>query len=60
MPLDWKEVTPRLDPLDFNIRTVPERMARKGDAWHGLFKKRLDLNAALARFERWQKSRKTS
>jgi bifunctional non-homologous end joining protein LigD len=59
-PVEWKEVTPRLDPLDFNIRTVPERMARKGDAWHGLFKKRLDLNAALARFERWQKSRKTS
>ena len=60
MPLDWKEVTSRLDPLDFNIRTVPERMARKGDAWRGLFKKRLDLNAALARFERWQKSRKSS
>ena len=60
MPLDWKEVTSRLDPLDFNIRTVPERLARKGDAWHGLFKKRLDLNAALARFERWQKKRKAS
>jgi bifunctional non-homologous end joining protein LigD len=58
MPLDWKEVTSRLDPLDFNIRTVPERLARKGDAWRDLFKKRLDLNAALARFERWQKDRK--
>ncbi len=58
MPLDWKEVTSRLDPLDFNIRTVPERMARKGDAWRDLFKKRLDLNAALARFERWQKKPK--
>ncbi len=60
MPLDWKEVTSRLDPLDFNIRTVPERLARKGDAWHGLFKKRLDLNAALARLEKWQKKRKAS
>lgn len=60
MPLEWKEVTAKLDPLDFNIRTVPERMARKGDAWRGLFKKRLDLNAALARFERWQKNRKSS
>jgi bifunctional non-homologous end joining protein LigD len=60
MPLDWKEVTPRLDPLDFNIRTVPERMSKKGDAWRDLFKKRLDLNAALARLEKWQKKRKAS
>ena len=59
-PLEWREVTSRLDPLDFNIRTVPERLARKGDAWRDLFKKRLDLNAALARFERWQKNRKSS
>jgi len=59
MPLDWKAVTPKLDPLAYNIRTVPEIVARKGDAWRSLFKKRLDLNAALARFERWQKSRKS-
>jgi bifunctional non-homologous end joining protein LigD len=60
MPLAWKEVTPRLDPLEFNIRTAPERLARKSDAWRDLFKKRLDLNAALARFERWQKKRTSS
>jgi bifunctional non-homologous end joining protein LigD len=59
MPLEWREVTAKLDPLDFNIRTVPERLARKGDAWRDLFKKRLDLNAALARFERWQIHRKS-
>jgi bifunctional non-homologous end joining protein LigD len=58
-PLEWKEVTAKLDPLDFNIRAVPKRMVRKGDAWRDLFKKRLDLNAALARFEQWQKSRKS-
>ena len=59
MPLDWRDVTAKLDPLDFNIRTVPARLAKKGDAWRGLFKKRLDLAAALTRFERWQKSRKS-
>jgi len=59
MPLSWKEVTPRLDPLDFNIRTVPARLARKGDAWRDLFKNRVDLNAALAKFERWQEGRKS-
>ncbi len=60
MPLEWKEVTAKLDPLGFNIRTAPERMAEAGDLWRDLFKKRLDLNAALARFERWQKNRKSS
>jgi bifunctional non-homologous end joining protein LigD len=58
MPLDWKDVTARLDPLEFNIRTVPKIVERKGDAWKDLFKKRLDLNAALERFERWQKGRR--
>jgi bifunctional non-homologous end joining protein LigD len=58
MPLDWKDVTARLDPLEFNIRTVPKIVERKGDAWKDLFKKRLDLNAALGRFERWQKGRR--
>jgi bifunctional non-homologous end joining protein LigD len=57
MPLAWKEVTPRLDPLDFSIRTVPERLARKGDAWRDIFKERLDLTVALAKFERWQDKR---
>jgi DNA primase len=59
MPLEWKDVTAKLDPLEFNIRTVPKLLAKKGDAWRGLFKKRLDLAAALARFERWQRSRKS-
>jgi len=58
MPLSWKEVTPRLDPLDFDIRTVPARLAKRGDAWRNMFGKRLDLAAALAKFERWQGKRK--
>lgn len=58
MPLSWKEVTPRLDPLDFDIRTVPARLAKRGDAWRNMFRKRLDLAVALAKFERWQDKRK--
>ena len=58
-PLEWKEVTPGLDPRDFNIRTVPERVARKGDLWGELFKKRVDLHDALARFES-RRGKKTS
>ncbi len=59
MPLDWKEVTDKLDPLEFNIRTVPERMARKGDTWRDFFKKRVDLNAALNRIARARKGAPT-
>jgi len=60
MPLEWREVTSRLDPGKFNIRTVPERLARKGDAWRDLFKKRVDLNEALTRFARWRKDLKST
>ncbi len=54
-PLEWKEVKPGLDPLEFNIRTAPARAAKKGDLWKDLFRKRTDLNAVLARFEKWRK-----
>jgi len=59
MPLEWKDVTPNLDPVEFNIRTVPERLAREGDPWRDLFKKRVDLKAALAKFVEWRKDAKS-
>jgi bifunctional non-homologous end joining protein LigD len=35
-PLGWSEVTPRLDPQKFTLRTVPARLARqKQDPWDG-------------------------
>ncbi|HEX3346561.1 MAG TPA: hypothetical protein VHS58_00495, partial [Acetobacteraceae bacterium] len=34
--LTWREVTETLNPAAFNVRTVPERLAKqKRDAWDG-------------------------
>jgi bifunctional non-homologous end joining protein LigD len=30
-PLEWSEITRKLDPSKFNLRTMPERLAKKGD-----------------------------
>lgn len=51
-PLDWGEVTEKLDPKRFNIRTVPKRVEKKGDLWKGLFKRRLDLAKALNKLQK--------
>jgi bifunctional non-homologous end joining protein LigD len=32
-PLEWKEVDSGLDPRDFTIETVPDRLRRRGDIW---------------------------
>jgi bifunctional non-homologous end joining protein LigD len=32
-PLHWAEVNAKLDPRDFTIRTLPERLVAEGDLW---------------------------
>jgi bifunctional non-homologous end joining protein LigD len=51
-PLRWSEITPKLDPLAFNLKSMPERVARVGDPWQDLFKERADLAASLPKVER--------
>jgi bifunctional non-homologous end joining protein LigD len=49
-PLDWNEVTPKLDPRHWNTRTVPERMRKRGDdPLKPVLDVRPDLVAALSR-----------
>jgi bifunctional non-homologous end joining protein LigD len=36
-PLTWKEIDEGLDPRDFTIRTLPDRLRRLGDLWKPLF-----------------------
>jgi bifunctional non-homologous end joining protein LigD len=35
-PLEWKEVNGKLDPTKFNIRSILERIKKKGDLFEGL------------------------
>ncbi|HEY6432378.1 MAG TPA: DNA ligase D [Acetobacteraceae bacterium] len=43
-PLDWKEVTARLDPAKFTVQTVPQRLQRqRTDPWDGFGSLRQEL-----------------
>jgi bifunctional non-homologous end joining protein LigD len=37
-PLTWKEIDEGVDPRDFTIRTLPDRLARVGDLWAPLMR----------------------
>jgi bifunctional non-homologous end joining protein LigD len=42
-PLKWSEITKKLDPLKYNIRTMPDRLAKVGDLFADVFKNRVKL-----------------
>lgn len=42
-PLKWDEVTRKLDPLKFNLRTMPDRVAKVGDLFERALKKGVKL-----------------
>jgi bifunctional non-homologous end joining protein LigD len=47
-PLTWKEIDAGVDPRDFTIRTLPDRLAQVGDVWAPLLKsKGVDLRKIL-------------
>jgi bifunctional non-homologous end joining protein LigD len=48
-PLAWSEVTAKLDPKQFTMRTVPKRIAKKGDLLAGLLQATPDVAAAVAK-----------
>ena len=59
-PLLWKEVAPGLDPKRYNMRTVPERLARlKRDPMSGVLTEAPDLIGALTRLESRMKQART-
>jgi bifunctional non-homologous end joining protein LigD len=42
-PLKWEEVTKKLDPKKFNLRTMPDRLAKAGDLFARVFEERVKL-----------------
>lgn len=42
-PLKWDEITKKLDPKKFNLRTMPNRLAKVGDLFARVFKDRVRL-----------------
>jgi bifunctional non-homologous end joining protein LigD len=50
-PLDWSEVDDRLDPKDFNLRTLPKRFEKRDDPLRGVLGKGVDMGAAIAAIE---------
>ncbi|MGZ4778579.1 MAG: DNA ligase D [Thermoanaerobaculia bacterium] len=42
-PLKWEEITKKLDPKKFNIRTMPDRLAKVGDLFAPVLKKGVKL-----------------
>jgi bifunctional non-homologous end joining protein LigD len=48
-PLEWKEVKHGLHPSQFDIRTLPKRVEKKGDLFKGVLGKGIDILKCLKR-----------
>lgn len=54
-PLHWDELSPSLQPQDFNTRTVPEQLSKlRHDPWEEMFRVQQSINKSMwAGIEEW-------
>lgn len=57
-PLEWKEVDDALDPRDFTITTVPDRVRQDGDIWARVMRKGNSIRALVEVAPHGPKSRR--
>jgi DNA ligase D len=46
-PLEWSDITKKLTLEQFTIKTMPDRIKKKGDLYAGILKKRQSLTSAM-------------
>ncbi|MDE3045689.1 MAG: non-homologous end-joining DNA ligase [Verrucomicrobiota bacterium] len=51
-PLLWSEVKGDLDPTDFTLRTIPRRLAKKGDLFREVLKRGINLAVCEKKWEK--------
>jgi bifunctional non-homologous end joining protein LigD len=51
-PLDWDELDTDLDPVRFNLKTMPARLAKYGDLFQGTLRDPQDLLPAIEAFQK--------
>ncbi len=51
-PLEWDELDTELNPADFNIRSILERIDKYGDLFEGALRDKQDLFPAIEAFQR--------
>jgi bifunctional non-homologous end joining protein LigD len=51
-PIDWDELETDLDPVQFNIKTLPARLAKYGDLFQGTLRDPQDLLPAIEAFQK--------
>ncbi len=51
-PLQWSEVTPKLNPQKFTMKTILPRLEKKGDLWKGLLGFGISMEKSLKIIEK--------
>jgi bifunctional non-homologous end joining protein LigD len=51
-PLEWSEIKPGLDPKKFTIKTILQRIKKKGDIWKPVLGKGIDIQESLKCLEK--------